>query len=321
MIESIGASDSVEERFSRALEHTAVEIRRMFDDFLPRPANAEARLLEAMRYAAIGGGKRLRPFLLLESAQLFDVAKANALWVATALECVHIHSLIHDDLPCMDNGAMRHGQPACHVKFDEATALLAGGALLSLGFELLADKRAHPDAVVRAELVERLAKATGAQGMHGGQMIDLVAHEVLAAESGGEGAEDAEKARNLAVVARMQRLKTGELFIFACEAGAILGQAAAYSRNLLRAYAHDIGLAFQITDDLLDRRADASRLGKDAGKDAGAAKLSFVSLMGEEAAEEQARMLAAQAVNHLEGFGGGADLLRHMARFIVERQF
>ena len=312
-----------ESRFHRALERAAIDVRRMFDELLPRPANAEAQLLEAMRYAATGGGKRLRPFLLMESARLFDVPENYALRAATALECVHIHSLVHDDLPCMDDGALRHGKPATHVKFGEATAILAGGALLGLAFEILADKRTHPDPVIRCSLSERLAKAAGAQGMLGGQMIDLTAHRVArrdlsVAEA---GAPPAAASRDLATVARLQRLKTGELIAFACEAGAIMGQASTQSRHLLRAYAHDVGLAFQITDDLLDRRGDSARLGKDVGKDADGDKVSFVSVLGMEKAETQAHALVEQAIRHIEVFGIGAEMLRHVARFVVNRQF
>ena len=311
-----------ESRFHRALERAAIDVRRMFDDLLPRPANAEAQLLEAMRYAATSGGKRLRPFLLLESARLFDVPENYALRTATALECVHIYSLVYDDLPCMDDGALRHGKPSTHVKFGEATAILAGGALLGLAFAILADKRTHPDPVIRCALSERLAKAAGAQGMLGGQMIDLTAHRITRRDASGSAAgASAPASRDLATVARLQRLKTGELIAFACEAGAILGQASTQSRHLLRAYAHDVGLAFQITDDLLDRRGDSARLGKDVGKDEDGDKVSFVSVLGMEKAETQAHALVEQAIRHLEGFGSEAEMLRHVARFVVNRQF
>ena len=321
-----------ESRFHRALERAAIDVRRMFDELLPRPANAEAQLLEAMRYAATSGGKRLRPFLLLETARLFDVPENYALRAAAALECVHIYSLVYDDLPCMDDGSLRHGKPATHVKFGEATAVLAGGALLSLAFEILADRRTHPDSVIRSTLIGRLAKAAGSRGMLGGQMIDLTAHSVSRESVQREGVRrggltaantDAPPpaARDLATVARLQRLKTGELIAFACEAGAILGQASAQSRHLLHAYAHDVGLAFQITDDLLDRRGDSARLGKDVGKDEAADKLSFVSVLGVEKAETQAHILVDQAIRHLDGFGPGAEPLRMVARFVVNRQF
>ena len=313
--ETTGAQES---SFHRALERTAIDIRRMFDELLPRPANAEARLLEAMRYAATGGGKRLRPFLLLESARLFDVPENYALRAATALECVHIYSLVYDDLPCMDDGALRHGKPATHVKFGEATAVLAGGALLTLAFEILADAKTHPDASIRCELSERLARAAGAQGMLGGQMIDLTAHSVTRSTA---NEPQAPASKDLATVARLQRLKTGELIAFACEAGAILGQANTESRHLLHAYAHDVGLAFQITDDLLDRRGDTAHLGKETGKDEDANKLSFVSVLGVEKAETQAHILIDQAIRHLDGFGKEADLLRCVARFVVNRRF
>lgn len=308
--------------FHRAMEQTAIDIRRMFDELLPRPANAEARLLEAMRYAATSGGKRLRPFLLLETSRLFDVPENYALRTATALECVHIFSLIYDDLPCMDDGALRHGKPATHVKFGEAIAILAGGALLSLAFEILADPKTHPDAAIRCELIDRLSRAVGAQGMLGGQMIDLIAHNFAPDDSMKEKVRmPVPDSRDLATVARLQRLKTGELIAFACEAGAILGQANTESRHLLHAYAHDVGLAFQITDDLLDRYGDSRHLGKETGKDECAKKLSFVSVLGVEKAQTQANMLIDQAIQHLNGFGSEAELLRHVARFVVNRHF
>lgn len=311
-----------ESGFHRALERTAIEIRRMFDELLPRPANAEARLLEAMRYAATSGGKRLRPFLLLESARLFEVPENYALRVATSLECVHIYSLVYDDLPCMDDSLLRHGKPATHVKFGEATAILAGGGLLSLAFGILADAKTHPDATIRCELSERLARATGAQGMLGGQMIDITANCSFPTGSHREKDQITTlESRDLATVARLQRLKTGELIAFACEAGAILGQANAESRHLLHAYAHDVGLAFQITDDLLDRHGDSARLGKEVGKDECAEKLSFVSVLGVEKAKTQAHILVDQAIRHLNGFGSEAELLRQIARFVVNRQF
>lgn len=320
-----GSSQAQEGSFHRSLERTAIDIRRMFDELLPRPANAEARLLEALRYAATSGGKRLRPFLLLETARLFDVPESYALRAATALECVHIYSLVHDDLPCMDDGALRHGKPSTHVKFGEAVAVLAGGALVSLAFEILANARTHPDAAIRCELIERLSKACGAQGMLGGQMIDLTAHAPhklpYADVSNDMQPPHSPTSRDLAAVARLQRLKTGELIAFACEAGAILGQAGSESRNLLHAYAHDVGLAFQITDDLLDRRGDVERLGKETGKDEASDKLSFVSVLGVEKAETQAHILIEQAIRHLNGFGKEAEMLRHVARFVVSRQF
>lgn len=320
-----GSSQAQEGSFHRSLERTAIDIRRMFDELLPRPANAEARLLEALRYAATSGGKRIRPFLLLESARLFDVPENYALRVATALECVHIYSLVHDDLPCMDDGALRHGKPSTHVKFGEAVAVLTGGALVSLAFEILADSKTHPDAFIRCELIERLSRACGAQGMLGGQMIDLTdhaAHKITPKDVFNDTQlSHSPSSRDLATVARLQRLKTGELIAFACEAGAILGQANSESRNLLHAYAHDVGLAFQITDDLLDRCGDVERLGKETGKDEALEKLSFVSILGVEKAETQARILIDQAIHHLDGFGKEAEMLRHVARFVINRQF
>ena len=218
---------------------------------------------------------------------------------------VHTYSLVHDDLPAMDDDDLRRGQPTCHVQFDEATAILAGDALLTLAFGVLAEPETHPDGNVRAELVAALARAAGASGMVGGQMMDLAAeHQEL----------------DVGAITRLQRLKTGELIAFSCEAGGILGAAPAEARTALHAYAHDLGLAFQITDDLLDETGSATDLGKAVGKDAAAGKATFVSILGVEGARRQAVMLAEQAVEHLDLFGKKADLLRDIARYVVDRR-
>jgi farnesyl diphosphate synthase len=282
------------------------------DRLLPRSLGGggeadEARVFEAMRYSSLGGGKRLRAFFVLAGATLFKVAALPALRTASAIEFVHAYSLIHDDLPAMDDDDLRRGKPSCHKQFDEATAILAGDALQALAFEVLAHEETHGDPSVRAHLVGDLAKAAGAQGMVGGQMLDL-----LAESRGGDMA--------IGAITRLQRLKTGALISFSCTAGAILGKASEPSRAALAAYAHDLGLAFQIADDLLDIEGTAAELGKTPGKDAAAGKATFVSILGSERARAQADLLARQAAAHLEPFGEAADLLRQAAKFVVARR-
>jgi farnesyl diphosphate synthase len=298
----------VEPGLERALAEAVTEVERALDLLLPKPEGLEARVIEAMRYAVFAGGKRLRPFLVLQSASLFGVSQESALRVAAALEAIHTYSLVHDDLPCMDDDDLRRGQPTVHRKFDEATAVLAGDALLTWAFEVLAQEATHSDPRVRCELVSHLAKAAGATGMVGGQMIDL-------------DAEERAVGLDLNGVTRLQQLKTGALILFGCEAGAILGKAGEPQRLGLRAYAHDVGLAFQITDDLIDVEGDAETAGKAVGKDAEAGKATFVSILGVERARQQARMLADQAKAHLEHFDHRAHLLRQLADFVVERRF
>ena len=259
-------------------------------------------------YSSLGGGKRLRAFFVLASATLFKVGALPALRTASAIEFVHAYSLIHDDLPSMDDDDLRRGKPSCHRQFDEATAILAGDALQALAFEVLAHEDTHGDAAVRAHLVADLAKASGAHGMVGGQMLDLLAEE--------EGAEP----MSSAAITRLQRLKTGALISFSCTAGAILGKATESMRTHLSAYAHDLGLAFQIVDDLLDVEGSAEQLGKTPGKDAAAGKATFVSILGLERARAQADLLARQAAQHLEPFGKSADLLIQAANFVVTRR-
>ena len=268
------------------------------------PEGPEARLLEAMTYATLGGGKRVRPFLVTASSEMFGVARECALRVAAAVEMVHTYSLVHDDLPCMDDDALRRGRPTAHVAFDEATAVLAGDALLTLAFEILAQAETHSDPDVRCELMRTLAAAAGAQGMVGGQMIDLEAEN---------------QALDVGAITRLQQLKTGALIAFSCESGAILGKAPARLRHALHAYAHDLGLAFQIADDLLDRRGSPEKMGKSVGKDGVKGKATMVALLGPEGARTQAEMLARQAAAHLEPFAEKADTLRAMADFVVIR--
>nr|WP_174596112.1 farnesyl diphosphate synthase [Sphingomonas azotifigens] len=287
-----------------ALRQVAAEIDAQFDRLLDVPDDPRADLYRAMRHAAIGGGKRLRPLLVFATAQLFAVDKSCAARVATALECIHVYSLIHDDLPAMDNDDMRRGKPTVHKAFDEATAILAGDCLHALAFEILAHDATHPDPFVRVELIGELARASGPSGMAGGQMMDL----------------EAEKASfDLATVTRLQAMKTGALISCAVECAAILGRVPPEGRTGLRGYARDIGLAFQIVDDILDAEGDEALVGKKLGKDGVAGKETFLSLLGIDRAREQARMLVDQAIAHLHAFGPEADLLRDVARFTLER--
>ncbi len=294
-------------QFDLALTFAAESVERTMDRLLPSGDEGEARLFEAMRYSSLGGGKRLRAFFVLAGATLFKVAPLSALRVACAVEFVHAYSLIHDDLPAMDDDDLRRGKPSCHRQFDEATAILAGDALQALAFEVLAHEDTHGDPAVRAALVAELAKAAGAHGMVGGQMLDL-----LAESRGGE--------MSIGAITRLQRLKTGALISFSCTAGAILGKTSDHSRAALAAYAHDLGLAFQIVDDLLDVEGDAAELGKTPGKDVEAGKATFVSILGLERARAQAGLLARQAAAHLDSFGEAADLLRQAANFVVARR-
>jgi farnesyl diphosphate synthase len=293
-------------QFEPALAYAAEATERTMDRLLPKGDAGEARVFEAMRYASLGGGKRLRAFFVLASATLFRVSPSSALRVASAIEFVHAYSLIHDDLPAMDDDDLRRGKPSCHKQFDEATAILAGDALQALAFEVLAQDGTHGDPAVRAVLVSELAKAAGAQGMVGGQMLDLLA--------------ETEPDLSIGAITRLQRLKTGALISFSCTAGAILGKAAEPMRAALAAYAHDLGLAFQIVDDLLDVEGDPAELGKATRKDADAGKATFVSILGLERARSQAALLAQQAAAHLEAFGSPADLLKQAAKFVVTRR-
>ena len=291
---------------AESLKQVQAEIDSVFDAMLPVPQDTSARLIEAMRYAAIGGGKRVRPLLVVSTAGLFGVNRDCALRAGAAIEAIHVYSLIHDDLPCMDNDDMRHGKPTLHKVFDEATAVLAGDALHALAFEILADVETSSDPFTRSELILTLGQASGMNGMAGGQMMDMVADE--------EGIS-----YDLHAVTRLQQLKTGALLAAAVEMGAILGKVAPQGRAPLRAYARDIGLAFQIVDDLLDVEGDADKAGKTLRKDAEQGKQTFVTLMGAPKAREQARALVDQAIGHLSIYGAEEDILRALARFIVER--
>ena len=282
----------------------AKAVNEVLDELLEAGDGPEVRVVEAMRYSALNGGKRIRPFLGTASADLFNVDRPSALRAAAAIEMVHCYSLIHDDLPAMDDDDLRRGKAACHIEFDEATAILAGDALLTKAFEVLADDRTHGNSTVRAELILVLAKAAGDAGMVGGQMLDLVAED---------------HALNMPEITRLQRMKTGALIAVSCEAGAIMGRASEKAHHALHAYAHDIGLAFQIADDLLDVEGDEEEVGKKTGKDAAAGKATFVSLLGRERARAQAGLLADQAAMHLDLFEEKGKLLRDLAYFVVSR--
>ncbi|HET9629947.1 MAG TPA: farnesyl diphosphate synthase [Novosphingobium sp.] len=288
----------------QALAAIQAEVDAGFDALLPLPDDARLRLVEAMRYAAIGGGKRIRPLLLTSTAELLTVDRAVAVRASLAIEAIHVYSLIHDDLPCMDDDALRHGKPTVHKAFDEATAVLAGDALHAFAFEVLADPALSGDPFTRAELVQCLAAASGLGGMAGGQMMDIAAETTQF---------------DLPTVTRLQQLKTGALLGAAVEMGAILGRLPLEGRTHLRGYARDIGLAFQIVDDLLDHEGDEQAAGKVLRKDAAAGKQTFVSLLGPDRARAQSRLLVDQAVAHLGQYGAEADLLRAVARFIIER--
>ena len=291
--------------FKKQLAANAEAVEEALDMLLPVDDSPEGRVTEAMRYGVLNGGKRIRPFMVCAAAALFNVGETCALRAAAAVEMVHSYSLVHDDLPAMDDDDLRRGQPTCHIKFDEATAILAGDALLTKAFEVLADEQTHSDTAVRAELVFELAKAIGDEGMVGGQMFDLMAEE---------------RTLGLPEITHLQRLKTGKLIGYSCEAGAILGKAPEPARQALRGYAHDLGLAFQIVDDLLDVEGDEAEMGKKVGKDEAAGKATFVSLMGADRARGQADMLAAQASKHLDLFAEKADPLRNLAQFVINRR-
>lgn len=280
------------------------EIDAAFDAFLPVPDDARRPLVEAMRHATIGGGKRIRPLLLTSTASMYGVDRDSAIRAGCAIEAIHAYSLIHDDLPCMDNDDLRHGKPTVHKAYDEATAVLAGDALHALAFEILADVRTSGDPFQRAELVHTLATASGFGGMAGGQIMDMAA----------QGAEF-----DLPTITRLQQLKTGALLGAAVEMGAILGRVSPEGRGHLRGYARDIGLAFQIVDDLLDHEGDEDRAGKALRKDEAAGKQTFLTLLGPERARSQAAMLVDQAIDQLAQHGPEADLLRAVARYILER--
>jgi farnesyl diphosphate synthase len=291
--------------FGLALGDAAAAVTAELDRLLAPVAGPQGRVLEAMRYASLGGGKRLRPFLVLESARLFGVPEASALRTGAALEMVHCYSLVHDDLPAMDDSDLRHGRASAHKAFDEATAILAGDGLLTLAFGVLAEPDTHPEAAVRCALVAALARAAGPHGMVGGQMIDISPER---------------STLDLAGIKHLQSLKTGALISFACEAGAILGRAGEAERGALLGYAGELGLAFQIVDDLLDAEGSAADLGKPTGQDAALGKATFVGQLGIEGARAEAARLVKDACARLDIFGEKGSLLRATARFVLERR-
>ena len=286
------------------LKNAQKEVDKTIKSLLPSGKGLEKKLFEAINYSILSSGKRLRPYLVIQSSKLFDVDQKNALRVASSIEMIHAYSLIHDDLPSMDNDFLRRGLPTTHRKYNEATAILAGDSLLTLSFEILSDNLTHNDSKIRCELIYELARAAGANGMVAGQMMDLEAEN---------------KKLSIGVITRIQRLKTGALIAFSCNAGAILGRAEKKYKFALQGYAHDIGLAYQIRDDLLDVTSTTKKLGKKVKKDKKAGKKNFVSILGIERAKKQLEFLANQAIKHLEAFDKKADLLREIARFIVER--
>ena len=299
-----GPAEAALASLNDAMKRVAVETEAALERLLPAPHGDHARVCEAMRYAIFAGGKRLRPFLTLQGAALFDVPKERALRAAAAIEMLHTYSLVHDDLPCMDDDDLRRGRPTTHRQFDEATAVLAGDALLTRSFEVLADAETHPDGSVRAELVARLAAAGGSEGMIGGQMMDILAPE---------------RDYDMDGVMLLQRMKTGALFEFSCEAGPILAEAPAQDRRNLRDYARDLGLAFQIADDLIDALGAEELAGKAVGKDQDQGKATLISLYGVERARGEARRLAEQAAAVVSGYGPRADDLKALPFFLLDR--
>jgi len=301
---------STQTELAAAMTHVAEVVESELTSLLPPEEGAEARLATAMRYATLGGGKRLRAFLVMQGAELFAVSETCAARVAASIEMLHAYSLVHDDLPAMDDDDLRRGKPSTHKAFDEATAILAGDALQARAFEVLAEPDTHSDPQARCELVAALGAAAGARGMAGGQMIDMLAPKLM------EGG----KTLDAPAVTRLQSLKTGRLIQFSAEAGAILGRAPSAQRHLLAGYGRDLGAAFQIADDLLDAEGSAEETGKRTGKDQVAGKATMVAVLGVARARQQADMLARQAANHLDGFGDRAALLRALASFVVARR-
>src|SRR5471032_431491 len=291
------------DQLNGAIAASAKLVDSALDAVLPRPEGRQARVQEAMRYAIMAGGKRLRPFLVLHSARLFGVDDSRSLRVGAAIEALHTYSLVHDDLPCMDDDDLRRGRPTTHIAFDEMTAVLAGDALLTIAFEILSDARTHPSADVRCALIARLADASGHSGMIGGQIIDMLADASF-------GVDD---------VIDLQRRKTGQLFEFSCEAGPILGQASPEDRARLRSYAREMGVVFQITDDLLDVTSTLEKTGKAVGKDADMGKATLVTLLGVEGARAEAARRAEAAIAALGPYAAKSPELSGLPFFLLDR--
>lgn len=290
--------------FQQRLTEIADKVTVALDQLIPPAQGPEANLMRAMRHAALANGKRMRPFYVIETGAMFDASDTSLLRVAAALECIHTYSLVHDDLPCMDDDDMRRGQPTVHKAFDEATAVLAGDALLTLAFKILAGEDTHPDPAIRTRLIERMADAAGARGMVGGQMIDML---------------EEEGPRDLNTITRMQRLKTGALISYSVESAAIVGGASEQARHALAGFAQDLGLAYQIADDLLDATGDQSVVGKTLRRDEAAGKANFVTVLGVDGARERVRLLAAQAKQHLAFFREKANILLHSVDYVLDR--
>jgi farnesyl diphosphate synthase len=303
-----------DQAFSARLDEAAAATERLLDRLLTmQPEEGEiarpARLVEAMRHGSLNGGKRLRPFLVLESAALFDVPHEQALMAGAALECIHCYSLVHDDMPPMDNDDMRRGRPTVHKAYDDATAILVGDSLLTFAFDILSRPKTHPDPALRIALVSALARASGFGGMAGGQMLDLAAEGRFGKVQHGEKE-----------VFQLQAMKTGALLHFGCIAGAILGKASPAQHDALSRYGKALGTAFQIADDLLDLEGDAATVGKAVGKDAAAGKATFISILGPDGARRRLQELVAEADSALSTFGNRAEILRQTARFVAERR-
>jgi farnesyl diphosphate synthase len=291
-------------RLKNLLSSSAQKVEVAMDVLLPKPVGIEQPLIDAMRYSTLGGGKRLRAFMVLQSARLFDVEEAQALRVGAAVEFLHSYSLIHDDLPAMDDSDLRRGKASCHKEFDEVTAILAGDALQSLAFEVLIAEETHDNPLVRCQLASALASAAGASGMVAGQMMDLVAESI-----------------SLPVnqVIRLQNLKTGEMFSFSASAGAIMAGVSQIKKDALKKYAEGFGLAFQITDDLLDLEGDAISMGKPVGQDAAAHKATLVSILGVEQAKYKAECLIDASISALDPWGEKAEVFKDLARYVLNR--
>lgn len=293
------------DNLEQKLSDTGNLVLEKLAEILPmQEGTMEEKLFDAMRYSTLSKGKRLRPFLTIETAQLFGVSLESSLQTAAAIELIHSYSLIHDDLPAIDNDDFRRGLPSCHKKFGEAVAILTGDALLTYAFQVLSDYITHRDPSVRVELIEHISKAIGFRGMVGGQVIDILSQN---------------STLDFNEIVRLQRMKTGALFAISCEAGAILGKAPRNLRNALRAYANNLGLAFQITDDLLDAEGTRKETGKTVRKDEKAGKATLVSCLGADQAKAHAKMLAQQSIEYLAPFGEQAAMLKELAEYVIVR--